>query len=156
MPAGPVTDSSLVIAERFYQIAHSVKYQLGFMDVWYGDQNLIPQTPALVVEPGTKRRELSAAQDHTSNQIDTYFLIYHSPVSEMQNARRETIAVAEALERYLHRNHLRLFDAAVPANQLTIHGHNVELDPGYQFKGNTLYNAVQMTWRSITKTWLGR
>lgn len=154
----PNTDSSLVIAERFYQILNSNKAALGLSFVAFGDQNLIPETPSLMVEPGTKRRDLRSASDHTLNEIDTYFLIYHSPVgpSSVQNSRRENMAIAEGVERYLHRNHLRLYDVDIPATQLTVHGFCVEMDPGFQAKQNTLYNAVQMTWRSTTKTWLGR
>jgi hypothetical protein len=154
----PNTDSSLAIAERFYQILFANKAQLGLNFVAFGDQNLIPETPSLMVEPGTKKRELRSGSDHTLNDIDTYFIILHSPVGlvDVQQARRENMAIAEGVERYLHRNHLRLFDVDVPTTQLTIHGYCVEMDPGFQAKQNTLYNAVQLTWRSTTKTWLGR
>src|SRR5687768_7370388 len=97
----PLTQSSEVIARRFYRIARNNKYTLGFADVWFGDQRMLPRTPSLCVEPGIAKRELAAAQNRTLNEIDTIFLIYHSPVSEMQNARRETIQVAENFVRYL-------------------------------------------------------
>lgn len=147
---GPLTQSSEVIADRFYQIAFNNKATLGFADVWFGDQRMLPRTPSLCVEPGIARRELAGAQNRTANEIDTIFLIYHSPVSEQQDARRATIRVAEHFVRYMELNHLRLFDAA--GRQLTIHGHGIEVDPGFAYKQNTLYHAVQVTWRSITKT----
>lgn len=150
----PLTARSEVVAVRFFRIIRAHMYTLGFQSVWFGDQNLIPKTPTVCVEPGTKRRELYASQDHTENNIDTYFLIYHSPISEMQQARRDNIRLAESLERYLHMNHLRLYDAS--GRQLTVHGSCVELDPGYATKANTLYHTTQITWRSLTKTWLGR
>lgn len=149
----PLSDSSLVIAERWFQILTINKAALGLEDVWFGDQQMVPRTPTLCVEPGLKRRTLFAAQNRTENEIDTYFLIYHSPISEMQDARRETMRVAEAVEHFLHLNHLRLF-AANGTTQLTVHGYCTDMDPGYSRKQNTTYNAVQMTWRNLTKTWL--
>lgn len=159
----PMPDSALIIAERFYQIALTHRFALGFYGgVFFGDQMMLPGTPALCVEPGTLKQDLKGAQNRTENNIDTYFLIYHAPISEKQNARRETIEVAEGLKSFLHRNYLRLYTAPVAIGspeqdlnrQLTVHGHCVETDPGYQYKQGTMYNAVQMTWRSISKTWL--
>jgi hypothetical protein len=154
---GPLTSSSRVIAQRLHRIIFNNRAQLGFLGgVWFGDQRMLPRTPSVCIEPGIARRDLSGAQNRTLNEIDTIFLIYHSPVSEQQNARRETIEVAENLVRYLERNHLRLYTARSnnPEDQLTIHGHAIEVDPGFAAKQNTLYHAVQVTWRSTTKTWL--
>lgn len=159
----PMPDSALAIAERFYQICLTNRFELGFYGgVYFGDQVMLPGTPALCIEPGTLKQDLVSASNRTQNDIDTYFLVYHAPISEKQNARREAIAVAENLKRFLHRNHLRLYTAPATIGgleqdlnrQLTVHGHCVETDPGYQFKQGTLYNAVQMTWRSLSKTWL--
>lgn len=146
----PLTDRSLVVAKRFQRITFNNKAKLGLADVWFGDQRMLRRTPSLCVEPGFARRELKEAQNRTHNDIDTVFLLYHSPVSEMQASRAEAIRAGELLVNYLERNHLRLFDAA--GNQLTIHGHGVEIDPGFAFKQNTLYHAVQITWRSISRT----
>lgn len=148
----PLTDRSLVVAQRFHRIAFNNKATLGFASVWFGDQRMLPRTPTLCVEPGRVSRELYATQNRTANDIDTTFLIYHSPVQEKQEARAEAIRLAEYFVHYLEMNHLRLFDAA--GNQLTIHGHGIEIDPGFAYKAGTLYHAIQVNWRSITKTWL--
>ncbi len=146
----PLSDSTLEIADRFYVILDDAKGSLNLADVFFGDQDMVPRTPALCVEPGVKRRELQGVPDTTLNLIDTFFLIYHSPIIESQQARRDTIAFAEAIETYLHLNHLRLFSSG--GDQLTIHGHCSDLDPGFAYKDKTKYNAVQMTWTSTTKT----
>lgn len=148
----PLTDSSLVIANRWYEIVEAAKDPLGLAFVFFGDQQLLPGTPSLCVEPGIKRRELAGASNMTLNVIDTIFLIYHSTLNaNQQEARRDTVAFAEAIETYLHHNHLRLF--AANGDQLTIHGHCTDMDPGYAAKSNnTRYNAVQMTWSSTSKT----
>lgn len=152
----PLSDSTLAIAQRFFEILDLNKATLGIQDVWFGDQDNVPRTPSVCVEPGVKRRELQGIPDMTLNTIDTFFLVYHSPVGETQQARRDTIQFAEGIERYLHINHLNLF--AADGSQLTIHGFCSDMDPGYAYKGSTspgrgtLYNAVQITWTSTTKT----
>lgn len=148
-----LTNRTLTIANRFYEILLGVKAELGLADVWFGDQDNLPRTPALCVEPGVKRRTLKAVQNMTENSIDTYFLLYHSklgPDTDQQLERRNTVQFAENVEEYLHINYLRLYDLA--GNQLTIHGHCSDLDPGFSYKNGTLYNAVRMTWTSLTKT----
>lgn len=153
--ADRLTDSTLVVAERFYDILHSNKAALGLSSVWFGDQTIVPNTPSLCVEPGSKRRELQGVPDRTLNTIETVFLLYHSRVGpgNQQTARRDCIRFAEAIERYLNLNHMRLFDAR--GDLITVHGYCIDLDPGYSYKSQrTLYNSVQMTWRSTTKTGL--
>ncbi len=151
----PLTDSTLVVAQRFFEILDLQKATLGLQDVWFGDQNALPHTPSVCVEPGVKRRDLQGVPDMTLVDIDTYFLLYHSPIISSQVSRREAVAFAEGIESYLHKNHLRLF-AADGTTQLTIHGFCTDLDPGIAFKNNTKYHAVQITWTSRTKTSLQR
>jgi hypothetical protein len=146
----PLTDSTLVIADRFYTILNANKVSLGLEDVWFGDQDLLPRTPALCVEPGVKRRELSAAQNMTLNTIDTHFLLYYSEIVEIQQQRRATVAFAEAIETFLHQNHQTLL--AVGGQQLTIHGLCTDMDPGYAVKKDRYFSAVIITWTSTTKT----
>jgi hypothetical protein len=145
----PLTDSTLVIANRFFDILDANKASLGIQDVWFGDQQLVPRVPALCVEPGTKRRVLQGVPDLTLNEIDTHFLLYHSPVADSQTSRRAAIAFAEAVETFLHENHLRLH--AANGDQLTIHGFMAEMDPAYSFRPGTLHHAAVMTWTSTTK-----
>lgn len=153
-----LSDSTLEIADRWYGILNdgAVKTLLGIQDVWFGDQNILPHTPSVCVEPGIERRVLQGVPDMTRMEIDTIFLVYHSKVGgEQQQAKRDSVAFAQAIKHYLHVNHLRLFNAAA-TQQLTIHGYCTEFDPGYAHKQRTLYNAVQMTWTNLTKVSLNR
>lgn len=153
--ADNMTASVLTISKRIYDLLVLDKVTLGLQDVWYGDQQLLPGTPALCVEPGMKRRPLDGVPDLTRNAIDTSILIYHSQLLDataggQQKVRQDTIAVAEAVETWLHQNHLQLLDAS--GDRITIHSWVTEFDPGYAYKNGTLYHAVMMTWSSITKT----
>jgi len=143
--------STRVIARRWQAIIEANKATFGIVDVWFGDQTMLPHTPSLCVEPGIKRRRLEGVPDMTTMEIDTTFIIYHSPVdSDNQQARDDSILFAEDVEEYLHLNHLILFDAG-GTNQLTVHSYCTDFDPGYSFKVKTLYNAVRMTWTNLVK-----
>lgn len=151
-----LSDSTLEIAERWFEILDEIKEAFHIKDVWFGDQELLPRTPCIAVEPGTERRELAGIPDMTQMRIDTTFFVYHSVVGmEQQQARRDSIKFAENIKHYLHVNHIRLFSKDA-TRQLTIHGFCTDFDPGYSYKQRTLYNAVQMTWTSLTKTSLQR
>lgn len=146
---------TLTIANTFFDILNGAKLTLNLADVWFGDQSILPRTPALCVEPGVKRRDLKRVQFSTDNNIDTYLLLYHSklgPETDQQVERRKCVEFAENIEEFMHINHIRLFDTY--NNQLTIDTHCTDLDPGFSYKSGTLYNAVRMTWTSLTKTYL--
>lgn len=151
-----LSDSTLEVANRFVEILEAAKAELGITDVWFGDQILVPRTPALCVEPGQLRRQLEGVPDMARNTIETGFYLYHSKVDKtQQQARRDSVMFAERVVNYLHVNHLRLFSKD-GLQQLTIHGYCTELDPGYTYRQGTLYNAVQMIWQSTSKTSLQR
>jgi len=153
--ADALTDSNLVIADRIFTLLDAAKASLTYdsvtvQDVWFGDQNLVPRTPALCVVPGFARFELHAAQAMTENRIETYFMLYHGPVSEEQQSLRRTVGLANVIMTWLHRNHLQLY--AANGDRLTVHNHVAEMEPGFAYKPKTLHHAVRMTWISITKT----
>ena len=147
--------STRIIARRWQEILNVNKELFGIKSVWFGDQQILPDTPCVCVEPGVKRRGLEGVPDMTRMEIDTVFYVYHSMVGEnQQQAKDDSIRFAEDIEEYLHVNHLKLF--AVDGTQLTIHGYCTDFDPGYAYRPRTLYNAVRMTWTNTTKVSLQR
>lgn len=150
-----LTDSVLTTSRRIYDLLVTNAAALGLdaggsVNVWYGDQDSVPRTPSICVEPGTKRRVLAGVPDMTLIDIDVHLLLYHSPISEQQDARQDCIAFAEGVERFLHINHLNLANSN--GDQIIIHGFVTEMDPGYVYKSGTLHHAVQMVWTGTTKT----
>lgn len=150
-----LTDSTLIIANRMFEIVDEAKAFLGISDVWFGDQQALPRTPSLCVEPGMKKRTLQGVPNMPLTNIDTIFLLYHSKVDiDQQTTRRDCIKVAEDVELYLHQHCDPLL--ASNGSQLTIQGMITEADPGYSYKSRSTYNAVQMTFTSQVKVNLQR
>lgn len=158
--ADAMTDDVGVISDRIFDILRDgpTMAGLGLSSVWYGDQTLVPDTPSLCVEPGVVRSPLAGVPAQVENTLDVILLLYHSRLSPLtagtdggqQAERRAAIQFAYNIRNYLHQNHLQLFN--VSGDRITVHSWVTELDPGYAYRNNSMYNAVRMTWQSITKT----
>lgn len=158
--ADNMTDSILTVSDRLYTVLDAAKASLSYVgaartvtlqDVWFGDDETLPRTPCLVVEPGIKRTPLAGVPSQVENTLDVELLVYHATLDVARSvARREVVGLAEVISTWLHNNHLNLQDSN--GDRIVIHGWVTNTEPGYAYKGGTLYNAVQMTWTGITKT----
>lgn len=143
----PVTDSELAITQYWLGKIKTDYATLGFNqaeDIFFGDQEKVPRTPSLCLEPGTKTRDIVPPSASTMNSLSVVFILYHSPVKENQQARIELLTFAEALEAYLHQD--------LQAGGLVTYGYVTSLEPGYVVRGNTLMHAARMTWEGQSKT----
>lgn len=125
------------------------------LDVFYGDQNKIPRTPAICVEPGEKARSWPPLPTlRSENDLEVHFLVYYAAVTGSEELKFTADLLGEKLEEYIHANHLTLADA--DGNPLVIHGNVVNVTPRYVRRNgnNTLFHASHLTWRAITKTQL--
>lgn len=125
------------------------------LDIFYGDQNKIPRSPAICVEPGDKTRSWPPKPSlRTENDLSVHFFVYYAAVTGSEELKLTADLLGEKLEEYIHENHLTLADA--DGNPLIIHGHVVVNEPRYIMRNSnrTLFHASHLTWRAITKTQL--
>ena len=122
--------------------------------VLYGDQNRVPTTPTICVEPGETNRTLAGVPKRTENQLVAYIIIYYAKVDTNQQTKRDTDKYAEGIVRYLDDNLTLELNGD---GGIVIHGHVTNINPGYTFRnqGSTLMNTVRLTWVGKTKTILG-
>lgn len=115
-------------------------------DVFYGDQMLIPRTPAVCVEAGPLNRELSGigGKGRTTNTITVFLLCYIARIQDMQLTRREADEFAEKIMDILHQD--------VTRSGLVVHGFVTGIEPGYATRGDTNMRAARITWTGMTKT----
>lgn len=118
-------------------------------DVYYGDQDRIPRTPSVCVEPGNKDRALAGAPNMTQNEFTVYILIYHNRAQDIQLTRRETDQLAYDIELYIHQD-LQLKNGGSTPN--VIHGFVTANESGYATKNGTLYRAARLTYHGMNKT----
>jgi hypothetical protein len=119
-------------------------------DVFYGDQDRIPRTPAICVEPNDKSRTLAGVPNMTENIFEIYLMIYHNKVQSNETTRLEVDQLAYAVELFLHQDlQLTNGDAADP---YMIHGFVRSNESGYTYKAGTLYRTARLTWYGKNKT----
>jgi hypothetical protein len=118
---------------------------LGLQKVWYGDDDeLIPETPAVLIVPSTKDRELTNTGHTTLNSFHFVLTVFHSRLTSSNVTRKECDALAEALEDHLHANK-RL-------NGLLLHSHVQRSEYGVAARGTVLMKATRLTWIAQSQT----
>ena len=143
----------VIIAEKILQrieTAPSDTFTIVPAFTAYGDQDRLPSTPAVCVEPGDKDRTLEGVPNMTLNEFTIFVMVYHNKVQDNQLTRRECDMLAYEIEAYLHEDlQLTLGDPAAPA---LIHGFVRSNESGYSFKNGTLYRSARLTFYGKNKT----
>lgn len=82
------------------QLLNANATDLGVADVWFTDQNKIPRTPAVCVEPNTKRRDYrgSAISPLLDVSFENYILVYASRITDVQQNAVDAVVLAELIE----------------------------------------------------------
>jgi hypothetical protein len=141
-----------VVAKRIETIVDAAKatFRVPVLDVWYGDQDRIPRTPAICIEPNEKNRTLAGLPNMTENEFQIYIMVYHNKAQDNQNTRLECDQVAFDVEKLLHQD-LQL-TAGNPSDPMMIHGFVRSNESGYTFKAGTLYRSARLSWFGKNKT----
>lgn len=149
-PYSVYTSKVSVIASELKTRIDAVKgtFTPPIQDVWYGDQDRIPRTPALCVEPSDKARDLEGVPNMTRNEFEVFLLIYHNKAQDNQDTRLEVDQIAEQVEDFLHTD----LQLVVAGNPLIIHGYVTRIESGMQYKQGTLYRAARITYYARNKT----
>ncbi len=145
----PHTDNVTVVAVALYNLINANKGSLGINIVLFGNQNMIPSSPAVVVNPGTKRRDLagvSAPGGRVMNEMSVFIDVHSSKVGDEFAERLAVDQLAEAVEVKIHSD--------VTLGGILIHGFVNEWDPGETFIQGSAFRTVRMTFIGKTKTYL--
>lgn len=134
------------VAEALFDKLEANKVVLGIQAVYYGDQNRLPVTPAVCIEPDAKTNTLKSAFRMVSLDFKVYILIYHSQVTSPQDNRRNADALAEAVETLIH--------ADKDLGGRVIHCMIDEIASGYVTKGNSLVRASRLTFSALSQNQL--
>lgn len=117
---------------------------LGIAETWYGDQTILPQTPAVCVTPGNKSRAFAGASLMTENTFETYVFVYFGKVQDVQQNLHAAQALADAIE-------------PVVQTDMTLGGIVIwtlctQNEPGIINKQGSLLMGNRMTFQSFSKT----
>lgn len=141
-----LTASLADVADTLYDKFEVAKQSLGIEAVYYGDQNRLPVTPALCVEPDGKQNTLKSAFRVISIEFKVYLLLYHGAVTSPQDNRRAADALAEQVETLIHAD--RTLGGKVTHCMID------EVASGYVTKGTSLIRASRLTFSAISQNQL--
>lgn len=134
-------------ADYLFTTLNSNKEELGVVDVFYGDQDRIPRTPTICVEPDEVNRVLNGVPRRVSVNLRAFLICYHSEVRSPQSNRRDADLLAEAVEETLHQ------DATLGG--LVIHSFATSVQSGYATKNNAVFRASRITFEGTSQQVLG-
>lgn len=140
----PPTNSLDEVAQALVDVIKASAGPLGLKDVWYGEEDLVPKTPAVSVVPDRKRRDIIETGYMARNDFEVVITLFHSRLASPTLVRRETIQLAEQLEDVIH--------ADRTLGGLLVHSYVTELTPGFVRRGNVVMKATQLGWSGFTKT----
>jgi hypothetical protein len=118
------------------------------IDVFYGDQDRLPHTPSICVEPGDASYELAGLPNMTENLLEVFILVYHNQVQDLQQTRLETDELASQIRRLLHQD----LQLQVVGGPLLTHGYVRAHESGYTYKQKTLYRSARLVYVGKNKT----
>lgn len=126
------------VVDRAIQLLNTNAEDLGIADngVWYGDQERLPNYPAVCVEPDIKKSELYGAGRMTDVNIRVYLLVYHGEIRDVGTNRRDADKLAEAIA--------DLFNTDGTFFGLAIHCFVSENQSGYSTKQNTTLRSSRL------------
>lgn len=133
---------------------------LGFEDVFYGDQNLIPRSPAACIEPVVIHRELIGLPYNMENRMQVYVYVYFALQSDVQAVQLGVDELAEDTAEVINKDGLPPAGALASDPDTTgtsfggrvIWGHVAKIEYGYAVKRNQLHRADRLTVDCLTKT----
>jgi hypothetical protein len=140
------TDNPTVVGEYFFDLFDARAKDLGLdpeKGLFYGDQQLIPTTPTICVEPGPLNSILDGAPFVLLNTFTIYIMVYHSKVQDTQVTRKECDQYAYAIRKTL------LEDK--PLGGLVIYGFVTDIEPGYANRNGQLLRTSRITWQGQSK-----
>jgi hypothetical protein len=123
----------------------AAKTALLLNDVFFGDQALLPKTPAACVIVGPTETTLVGAPRYVQANFKVQVLVYHCKLQDKQITELECSERAEAVAANL--------DNAITFNGLVLDGFIVSIEPGFVDKsqGQTWYKTSRITWEGFSK-----
>lgn len=147
----PLIDSYVTLAHTIEAKLVASKELLGIKRVYYGDQERIPETPSVCVEPGGKTRELNGMPRRTEVTMVCFIFVYHYRLASPEDIREENDELAETIEAFLHTD-AQLRVATVPT---VIDSMVRGVESGISNKGrNSLFRASRLTFEARSQVLL--
>lgn len=137
-----MTDRISELIDYLKTKVESAPNQMGFKEVYYGDQTVIVATPTLCIGSATKDSELMPSR--LEHMMYVYLIIYHGKVQDVQKNQKEADVFAEDLIDFLH------LDPQMGDN--VVHAWVSKSESGFAIRSGTLQSMHRLTLSAKTRT----
>jgi hypothetical protein len=141
-----------VLTDYLVELLNAHKNDLGIKRVYYGDQEHIPELPAVCVEPSTVQRELVGTAMRTNNLFLISILVYCANVEGVEDAQHDADQFAEAVMRAINNDGTAQQPLGTRFGGHVIYGYVQTSEYGYIVKLNKLMRANRMLVFAHSKT----
>lgn len=142
------SDVAQYILDLLIDQGPSLSTPLKTEDIYYGDQALIPRTPAVTVEPGSVDRTLVGAPNaHTSNTVRVILMVYWQQYEVGKGKQfndKSGDVFAESVA--------DLLNADLQMGGYVMHGFVTSVEPGYTSRSRNTYRTTRITWEGLSHT----
>jgi len=139
-----LTNSLVAFADAVKALIEANMDDLGIEWVFYGDQQKLPGSPVVCVEPDLKTNDLHAAKRQVEIVLRCQVLVYTSEVTSGEENRRNADLLSESIEAVLH------LDPTVGG--LCIHSIVDSVTSGYASKAGTLVKADRIQFSGLSQS----
>lgn len=141
-----LADRPSIVTATIFDLLTLEMENLGFKDVFYGDQEKLPRTPAACVEAAPFDRSLGGVggKGRTDNILRVGVIIYFGKIQDVQINSKATEEMAEAVMDLLHRD--------VTLAGLVTHSFVTSIQPGYSARPDAILKASRVNWQGQSKT----
>lgn len=136
------TKSIPVITQKVHDIIVANSVPLGLRAVYYGMQNLVPETPSVMVEGGRKSRDIDTTRQFRIG-LSVNIVVYHGKIQSKELNQKETEILADQIEDVLNAN--KNMDG------LVVHGFVSRADPGVATANGVLFRSSRLMWEGISR-----
>lgn len=135
----PLVTKLSEVCDKLVLVLEGEAENLGIAEggIFYGDQERLPVSPAVCVEPYTKKAEVYGAGRMTEVNFLVYILVYHSEIRDLSTNRRDADRLAEAIA--------DLLNSVANFYEMAIHCFVSESQSGYSQKQNTTLRSTRIT-----------
>jgi len=112
--------------------------------VWLNLEGMVPETPAILVEPQNITRERYATGHQTLNTFTVHLTVLHSRIASETDTNQECLQIAENLEGTLHDN--------MTLDGLMVHSMVSSLELGVATRQKIALRAARLVWQGVSRT----
>ena len=139
---GTLAFNAVEVTDRLFQVLRDAQAELELVEVYYGQQGLVPEWPVAFVDSGPKNRQIVGTHRYGVN-FTNYVLIEHGKLQSSTTTRRDAEVLAERVEAKLHEDR--------GLGGLVINSYVSSIQPGIVRRQDVMIRGTRLTWEGISR-----